>query len=203
MSQGKTGGHHRRSVRLQGYDYSQAGAYFVTICTVQQAELLGQVTDGGVQLNAYGQIVEDCWKQIPAHFPHASVDAYVVMPNHVHGTIIIDRAEAGSNGNPVGATHASPLPENVRPHGPRPGSLGAIVGAFKSAAARRINRRRGTPGTAVWQRNYYEHIVRSERALDAIREYIHQNPVRWELDRYNPSAVGRDSQAVALWHTLK
>ena len=186
--------HRRRSIRLQGYDYTQPGAYFVTICTHNRAALFGRVVDGDTVLNECGRIVWECWREIPDHFPHVALDAFVAMPNHVHGIIwIVDD---------VGATHASPLPDDG-PRGPTSGSLGAVVGSFKSAVTRRINARRGTPGAPVWQRNYYEHIIRNEGALHAIRRYIIENPVRWRLDRYNPHATGQDLQARALWRMLQ
>ena len=111
--------HHRRSIRLRGYDYTQPGAYFITICTRQRAPLFGRVVDGKMALNAWGRIVWACWREIPHHFPHVELDAFVVMPNHVHGVIfIVD----------VGATHASPLrdtsPQRDGPRDPVPGSLG-------------------------------------------------------------------------------
>jgi putative transposase len=93
--------HHRRTIRLQGYDYSQVGAYFITICTHNRECLFGTITDGEMILNEYGRIVQQCWLEIPDHFPHAELDGFMVMPNHVHGIVVItDR---------VGATHASPL----------------------------------------------------------------------------------------------
>ena len=206
MSQYNPDNHHRHSIRLKGYDYDQAGAYFVTICTRGRECLLGEVTDGQVQLSECGTIVQQVWQDLPNHYPHVQPDAWVIMPNHVHGIIILtDSAVA----DPVVATLVGaglrPAPTGPAPTTgpPRRHGLPEVVRALKSFSARRINQLRSTPGTRVWQRNYYEHIVRSERALDAIREYVHHNPVRWELDRYNPSAVGRDPQAAALWALLK
>jgi len=173
--------HHRRSIRLKGYNYTHPGAYFITICTYKHRCLFGRVVDGEMRLNPLGQIVTNCWNEIPHHFPHAELDEFVVMPNHIHGVISI-----------VGATHASPLQQTHPPRGPIPGSLGAIVGSFKSAVTKRINRHRHTPGGVVWQRNYYEHIIRTELALNAIRQYIRDNPLRWHLDQYNPNATGND-----------
>jgi putative transposase len=204
--------HHRRSIRLSGYDYRQAGAYFVTICTYQR-EL---VFDDPV----LRRVAETLWQRIPRHFPHVELDAWVVMPNHLHGIIVITgdvcRGEASqeilsttepttdvvtdSSGRRV-AGDASPLPQ--RPVGPPPGSLGAIVGNFKSVTARRINRLRRAPGMPVWQRNYYEQIVRDERALNAARRYIMENPVRWAWDTYNPTAAGPDPDAAQLWRLLQ
>jgi len=208
--------HHRRSIRLPGYDYRQAGAYFVTICTRERELLFGRMANEEVILNEYGQIAESCWRETPNHFPHTDLDTYVIMPNHIHGIIVITDAigrgeaspgdplptnriaTAGNDSAPTGITRdASPL------HGPSPGSLGAIVGNFKSVTARRINRLRHTPGAPVWQRNYYEHIVRTEEALQAIRQYIVDNPLRWALDTYNAAATERDPQAAELWNMLQ
>ena len=184
----------RRSIRLPGYDYTQAGAYFVTICTQEKALLFEDPI--------LRSVAEEMWQRIPNHFPHVQVDAWVVMPNHVHGILIITsdagRGEALRAGEPP-ARNASPLP---RPAGVAPGSLGAIVGNFKSVTARRINRLRGTPGAPVWQRNYYEHIVRDEHALNAIRQYVVDNPARWAFDTYNPGAAGPDPRASELWRLL-
>jgi putative transposase len=205
--------HHRRSIRLPGYDYRQAGVYFVTICT-HQKELLFEDP-------ILRRVAETLWQRIPRHFPHVQLDTWVVMPNHIHGIIIITgdphcRGEAsqatdshtkprpdsasGSVSQPASGD-ASPLPD--RPTGVSPGSLGAIVGNFKSITARRINRLRRMPGLPVWQRNYYEHIVRDERALNAIRQYIATNPARWAWDTYNPAALGPDPQAADLGRLLQ
>ncbi|RMF88756.1 MAG: transposase [Nitrospinota bacterium] len=170
---------YRRSVRLPEYDYSRPGAYFVTICTQDRVCLFGQVMDGRMRLNEYGDIVRACWLAIPDHFPRTTLDEFIIMPNHVHGIIVIV--------DNVGATHASPLPS--KPRGPKPHSIGAIVGSFKSAVTKRINETRGTPGAHVWQRNYYEHVIRDEVWLDRIREYIAGNPARWEEDENHPERI--------------
>jgi len=187
---------HRRSIRLKGYDYTQAGAYFVTICTKDRACLFGDVADGVMRLNQMGHIVRQCWLAIPDHFPHVLLDEFVVMPNHVHGILVIMPT------HDVGATHASPLQNDdtpTRPRGPQPRSVASIVGSFKSAAAKRINEHRGTPGAPIWQRNYYEHIIRDDESLNRIRQYIAENPLHWYLDRENPNAIGVDDQWNALF----
>jgi putative transposase len=204
--------HHRRSIRLPGYDYRSPGAYFVTICT-HKKELLFEDP-------VLRRVAETQWPRIPRHFPHVQLDAWVVMPNHLHGLIVITHdprrgeaspgSDSGDEAAPAGemgsvsemaSRDASPLP--ARPSGVAPGSLGAIVGNFKSVAARRINRLRHTPGMPVWQRNYYEHIVRNERALKAVRQYIVDNPARWAWDTYNPDAAGPDPRARELWRMLQ
>ena len=174
--------HRRRSIRIPGYDYSQPGAYFVTICVRGRERLLGDVGDRQVVLNDVGRIVQESWDRISQHFPHVVTDAFVVMPNHVHGVVTI-------TDHVVGATHASPLQpgENDYPRGPKRGSLGAIVGSFKSAAARRINQSRGTIGVPFWQRGYYDRIIRNQAEMDRIRKYIDENPIKWDLDPYHPS----------------
>ncbi len=210
--------HHRRSIRLAGYDYTGQGAYFVTLCTHEREPLFGQVVAGEMVLNEWGAIVQQCWQAIPHHFLHTRLDEFVVMPNHVHGIIwIVDDVGVGASssgvpgasgmGEMVGATHASPLPGVGRtasdaPCGPKRGSIGAIVGSFKSAVTKRINEARGTPGAPLWQRNYYEHIIRNDRALALIRRYIRENPQRWHLDRYNPDADSSDPVARVLMRLL-
>ena len=166
----------RRSLRLTGYAYTGTGAYFVTICTQDKECLFGQIVGGKMRPNVYGHVVKACWFAIPRHSRNAACDAFVVMPNHMHGVIVL----AGVNA--VGAQHVAPL----RKGGGQSGSLGAIVRSFKGAVSKRINRRRGTPGAPVWQRNYYEHVIRSEDELQQIRRYIEENPLRWSLDREHP-----------------
>ena len=168
---------HRRSIRLLGYDYSQAGAYFVTVCAHDRMCLFGEIADGKMRLNEAGRIVQQCWNQIPEHFPHVELGEFIVMPNHVHGIVVI--AETPN----VGARHAVPLPEKFCK--PVPGSIPTIVRSFKSAVTKRINEMRGTPGVPVWQRNYYEHVIRNDESLHCIREYIINNPLQWDMDREN------------------
>ena len=204
---------HRRSIRLRGYNYARPGAYFVTICTHARAPLFGHVVDGEMVLNEYGEIVREEWMrsaEIRAEielFP----EEFVVMPNHIHGIVWIvvtdDPAGYDENTHPTVGAHGR-APEKFRAHSHAPlhrppRSLGSFIAGFKSSVTKRINARRGTPGAPVWQRNYYEHIIRTERALRAIRRYIIENPLRWHLDRYNPHATGRDPQARALWQMLQ
>lgn len=171
------GTHRRRSLRLKGYDYAQAGAYFVTICTQNRACWFGEVVDGKMRLNVFGEIAREEWFRTGQIRPNVELDAFVIMPNHIHGIIVI-------RGN-VGATRQ--VAPTKHPAGPVSGSIGAIVGQFKSITAKRINELRGTPRVPVWQRNYYERIIRDELALARIREYIANNPRQWALDRENPS----------------
>ncbi len=167
--------HRRRSIRWFAYDYAQAGAYFVTICTADRQGPLGQVEGVEVRLSGLGQIAATCWRAIPEHFEDVELDAFVVMPNHVHGIIVIGDGRA---------RHASPLQGAAK--GPERRSVGSIVGAYKSAVTRRIRETGGTPGAALWQRNYYEHVIRSEQQLSRIRRYIEANPANWMSDHENP-----------------
>lgn len=174
---------HRKSIRLKGYNYAQSGAYFVTIVAYQRECLFGTIVDGespqgsNVALNDFGAIADECWRAIPEHFDHVELGAYVVMPNHVHGIIVINQPI-------VGARHASPLHDD-HPRGPKPGSLGAIVGSYKSAVTRRIGREFNATG--IWQRNYHDRIIRNEREMENIWRYINANPLNWDSDNENPN----------------
>ncbi|HVU11657.1 MAG TPA: transposase [Phototrophicaceae bacterium] len=167
----------RKSIRMPGYDYRQDGVYFVTICTHQREILFGHVAGETVSLNSFGEVVQQRWNELPNHFPSAQLGSFIIMPNHVHAVVVI-------NAYLIGARHASPL-HSTASNGKR-GSLGTIVGSFKSASARIINEQRDTPSAPVWQRGYHDRIVRNERELNAIREYILYNPMRWEADENNP-----------------
>jgi len=176
--------HHRRSIRLKGYDYTRVGAYFVTIVTKNRVCLFGEMVNGEMVANEYGVIVRECWLAIPDHFPHAALDEFIVMPNHVHGIVVLNETTT------VGARHAVPLHNPTSQQReqfgkPVAGSIATIVRSFKSAVTKRINEHRGTPGAPVWQRNYFEHIIRSEDSLNRIRKYIAGNPARWGYDREN------------------
>lgn len=191
---------HRQAIRLPGYDYSQAGMYFVTICIYNRICILGRETDGKIELNAYGVVVDEEWiKTEEIRRNEVGMDAYVIMPNHIHGIIAIRNDD--NRESYVGATRRSPWNETTgaggpaggsplrRMRGPSPRSLGAILGGFKSAAATRINQLRGTPGMPVWQRNYYEHVIRNDEELNLIRQYIENNPLRWKEDKNHPERI--------------
>ncbi len=204
--------HHRRSIRLKGYDYTQPGAYFVTICTHDRECLFGEVIDGDMVLNDYGQIVHDEWLKSPQIRKEIDMDVFVVMPNHVHGIvwivpIYISHAQNvgvyglkplrdGNESPTVGACGLTPLP------GLTPKSLGACINGFKVSVTKQINQLRNMPCISVWQRNYYEHVIRHDETLHAVRQYIEQNPMRWHLDRYNEHTTERDPQVKILWNLL-
>ena len=176
----------RRSIRLRDYDYSQPGAYFVTICTAERVCLFGAIADDAMHPNAWGDIAAEERLRSGEIRREIGLDAFVVMPNHVHDIVFINET--------VGAIPAveatGPMRQRVAPlPGPPPRSLGAFIAGYKSAVTVRINRMRGTPGAPVWQRSYYDHIIRDEAALDRIRRYIAENPARWPHDRDNPAAI--------------
>ena len=179
----------RRSIRLRDYDYRESGAYFITICTHRRASLFGEITMDEMRLNMLGVLVQRSWGVLPEHFPNVELDAFVIMPNHVHAVVVLFDPENKPVDNAVGATHASPLPAQFVKSGPPSGSLGAVIGSFKAAAAKATNEFRATPGSAVWQRGYYDHIIRSEKSLTAIRAYILYNPARWASDENNPAKL--------------
>jgi putative transposase len=180
--------HHRRSIRIKGYDYSQAGAYFVTICTQDRKYLFGDIKQSRMLMNYVGHAVVECWNDIQTHFPHVELDEFIVMPNHIHGVAMI---------SDVGARHAVPLPEQFGK--PVSGSLPTIIWSFKSAVTKHINELRQTPGSQLWQRNYWEHIIRNEQELNRIREYIRNNPMQWGMDRLNSDRLSALRPCEEIW----
>ena len=182
--------HHRRSLRLKDYDYAQSGAYFVTIVTRGRACLFGEVLDGDMQLNDAGRMVQSVWDDLPAHYPRLKPDEFVVMPNHIHGVIMLsDRITAGDGDvGTDGRAGFKPAPTNAQ-HG-----LLEIIRALKTFSAQHINELRHTIGASIWQRNYFEHVIRDEESLNRIRQYILDNPARWEFDRENPAAVNPEAK---------
>ncbi|MGQ9560283.1 MAG: transposase [Candidatus Oleimicrobiaceae bacterium] len=183
--------HHRRSIRLKGYDYTQPGAYFVTLVTQNREYPFGDVVDGKMRLNTLGRIVADEWTKTAVLRPHVMVDAFIVMPNHIHAIIVLgDRGRGTLQGAPKG--QRAPTTEQFGK--PTSDSIPTIVRLLKSATTKRINALRATPGAPVWQRNYYEHIIRYEHALERIRHYIAENPMQWHLDRENTDAIGQDTE---------
>jgi REP element-mobilizing transposase RayT len=204
--------HHRHSIRLKEYDYSRAGAYFVTICAWQRECLFGDIVDGVMVLNDAGRIVAGEWERTPDIRPQVELDVYAIMPNHFHAIVVIH--DNDNDGN-VGAHRMRPnfiRPEHLYPdtsenielciwndstanhnraHVGAPlrrqsGSIVSIVAGFKSASTKRINHHRTTPGCPVWQRNYYERVIRNDHELSRAREYIVNNPLKWQLDKENP-----------------
>ncbi|HRJ55454.1 MAG TPA: hypothetical protein PLV64_04145 [Anaerolineales bacterium] len=179
--------HHRRSIRLKGYDYSQEGAYYVTIVTWQREFLFGEIVNKEMRSNQRGQIADACWREIPNHFPHVELGAYVIMPNHMHGIIVIRRGTIYR----APTDHDDTDDANIEKYGePVKGSLPTIIRTYKAAVTRLIGRELNETG--IWQRNYYEHIIRNEKDLQNKTDYIEANSRLWDEDDENPlrTAVG-------------
>ncbi len=178
--------HHRRSIRLKGYDYSQKGYYFVTICIQNRECLLGQSINNTIVLNDAGLMVQNIWKTLSEHYPGVGIDSYIIMPNHIHGIIIVG---AGPRACPCGVNtlqREAGMDTTMK--------LSDIIHRFKSLTTNIYHKSviqynwPSFPGK-LWQRNYYDHIIRNDQELNQIREYIINNPVKWELDKENPDNI--------------
>ncbi len=187
--------HHRRSIRLKGYDYSQAGAYYVTIVTWHREFLFGDIVSKEMKLNKVGKIVEWEWLELSKRLLYVGLGAHVVMPNHFHGILFIHEPEGATRQSQRMARSDVDLlrtitPEGIDgsplPRGPKPASLGAIVAQFKSRVTKRIWKFPEFKGTPIWQRDYYEHIIRNENDLQNKTDYIETNPLLWDEDDENP-----------------
>ena len=184
--------HHRRSIRLRDYDYAQVGLYFVTLCIQDRERLFDDVVDDEPLLNDTGLIVAECWRWLADRYDHVELDDWVVMPNHLHGIVNItdDSSEMRDEvvGSP-GGSRTAPTNDAASRRAATRKPLGRLVGAFKTVSTNRINALRDTPGATVWQRDFYEHVIRDERDLDRIRRYIANNPSNWPRDAENPSRL--------------
>ena len=183
--------HNRHSIRLKGFDYSYPGVYFLTLVAHKRECLFGEIEDSQMKLSGTGKLLDECWNRIPIFFPNTNLDEYIIMPNHLHGIIIIEeahgRGEASVTSNLETTDQYLEDASPQSPIGTRPGSLGAIIQNFKSVSTRKVNRLYFEPGNKIWQRNYYERIIRNDRELNAIRRYIRDNPLNWDLDKENPT----------------
>ena len=179
----------RRSIRLKGYDYTQSGAYFVTIVIQDRLCLFGDVLGQEMRPNEAGVMVRRVWEALPCRFPPTQLDAFVVMPNHIHGILVINQhVGAPTEGARLGAFAARRATTRVAP------TLGAVIGAYKSlttsAHIEGVNAGAWPPFRhRLWQRNYYEHILRHDESLAELRQYILYNPARWAFDRENPRVL--------------
>jgi putative transposase len=153
--------HHRQSIRLNGYDYSRSGAYFITICTHDREYLFGDIINETMAVNTFGDIARSHWQQLAQYHPNLIVDESIVMPNHLHGIIILES-----------------LIENTK-------SIPEIIRGFKTFSAKAINKVRNLRSIPVWQRNYYDRIIRNELELDRVRQYIINNSRNWDKDKNN------------------
>ena len=192
---------YRKTIRLKDYDYSQAGAYFVTICTYNREYLFGEIVGEKMLMNGFGRIAYDEWFNTLQIRSNVELDKFVVMPNHVHGIIIINcrgvlqyaPTSELRNNHEMDISRCHHTPKFRSPSQ----TIGAIVRGYKSAVTKKIGAYcntpllRNTPKTSVWQRAYYEHVIRNEDDLNQVREYIINNPLKWELDRENPNNIGK------------
>ncbi len=209
--------HNRQSIRLHGYDYSQPGFYFITMVVQDRKCLFGRIINGKMQLNEYGEIADTCWQKIPQIRTNVSLDAHIIMPNHVHGILVLKnipkpnvvvRATDPSvratesvaptttsttiktDDTNIAKKSVAPTVGSIplsQPKGPKRGSIGAIIGQYKSVVTKRINAIRQTSGISVWHRDYYDHIGRNKKEIFPLRQYIQSNPLRWNVDKENPA----------------
>ena len=195
--------HHRRSIRLKGYDYASEGAYYVTIVTYERECLFGEIIDNEMCLSPYGEIAQKWWDDIPIHFPNVETGAFVIMPNHTHGNIFIFEERRGEVVSPrndpnqdnqkfiIDKEISHNVDESMKQGGEtlplRRPTLGQIIAYFKYQSTKEMNKIETDKAvTKFWQRNYYEHIIRNEKELKQKTDYILDNPTRWDDDEENP-----------------
>ncbi|MCX5699502.1 MAG: transposase [Candidatus Omnitrophica bacterium] len=184
----------RRSIRLADYDYSRAGYYFVTVCVNERRNLFGDIDGGKIMLNGVGIMVEDNWNKLQQRFKFIELDEFIVMPNHLHGVIVIVGAPlvGAQNGDVVTDDGDDGATTRVAP------TLGDVIGAFKSITTNEYirnvkNKNWLSFNKYFWQRNYYERVIRDDNDLNRIREYIVNNPAKWEEDEYYVDNYGLDA----------
>jgi REP element-mobilizing transposase RayT len=198
--------HHRQSIRLRGYDYSQPGSYFITLCTQNRECNLGEIINNQMKFTVRGFIIHEFWSKIPDHFPNVELDEFIVMPNHVHGIIVIndnfheggkhqqnheeggENNTAGGQKNPAGGENN---PEGGETPPLRKKTLGQVIAYYKYQTTKIINQVDDTPGLRMWQRNYYDRIIHHEKILELARQYIFQNPFRWDKDPHHPRKLSQ------------
>jgi REP element-mobilizing transposase RayT len=168
--------HHRRAMRLKGYDYSLPGMYFVTICVRERECALGEILNGNLYLSEFGEIAFNFWEPVTQHFPNVIIDQFIVMPNHVHAIIHICEGKKPTLNQELTEHRSSP-------------TLGNIIGYYKYQTTKQINQIGENVGTPFWQERFYDHIIRNDEELNATREYIVSNPLKWELDIDHPDNI--------------
>src|SRR3972149_2888638 len=197
------------STRLKDYNYSRNGAYFVTICTKNSMQLFGSIVDQKLIPNRQAEVLTECWLDLPAHYTNCVLDKFIIMPNHVHGIIIIDNeiaetglklnntivetdlkpdkvvVETGLNPDKVVVVETGLKPVSTAGRVAKPYPLSEIIRGFKTFSARRINEYQNTRGKAFWQSRFFDHIIRNREELKRIRQYIIENPLKWELEKNN------------------
>ena len=174
----------RKSPRLKDYDYTQEGAYYVTICTHKRYLWFGNITENTIKLSPQGQIAYDRWLHIPHHHPHVDLDMFVVMPNHIHGIIVITKPPL-TDAIIKSTDDAGIVPtQSPKKRTLVAGSLSAVIGSYKSGVTRRIREQQGDLDDTLWQKSFYEHIIRNDDDLNRIRKYILHNPAKWAEDEF-------------------
>ena len=163
----------RKKIRLEDYDHSKSGYYFVTICTKNRIQVFGSVKEGRMNLHGYGEIVKECWYDLPKHYLNCSLDSFGIMPNHVHGIIVIDSRDIVGNGSKPFPTHG----------------LSEIARGFKTFSSRRINEKLKDGRRFEWQKSFYDHVIKNEKSPENLRRYIMYNPLKWELDTENRTST--------------
>ena len=181
--------HHRRSIRLRGYDYSQSGAYFITLCTKNRSSFLGTIVNGEMRLSPIGEVSKKLWYEIPRHFLDVQLDEFVVMPNHIHGIVLLRGDPQRPSGRDVQLNIPTPQDYYSR-ISPKKKTLSVIIRTYKAAVTTWC-RKSGFTGFQ-WQAGFYDHIIRSEKSLNRIGSYIATNPERWQLDRENLEKTAND-----------
>ena len=176
----------RKSMRLPAYDYTSSGYYFVTICTRDHQCLFGDVVDGKICSNYIGEMINWHWNRIPLHFSNVELDKFTVMPNHLHGIVILVGAKHFNKESIVASNNSKKNASPLRPIGTTPKSLSSITQNFKTITSRKYNRMKNTKARKLWQRSFYDRIIRNEKELYNIRKYIINNPLKWALDSENP-----------------
>ena len=183
MPETSTGLRQRRSLRYKGYDYTAPGAYFVTICAFQGRCSFGQITEYTMIGNPVSQIVERCWAEIPQHYPQVALDESTVMPNHVHGILWITEGESSESARTGGHD-----PVQRKFGEPIAGSLSTMIGTYKAAVTRQAKDAGLIPGPPLWHGRFWDRIIRVDKELAHIRDYIRSNPARWVEDQLHPNA---------------
>ena len=196
--------HHRRSIRLPGYNYTGPGGYFITICTYKHLPLFGKIVDGEMILSLLGRIAVQEWKRLDKRFPFLELGEFVVMPNHLHGILIINERGTAEDGFDTGTdqarrarTREGEFDMGMDRHAPTregfgcpvAGSIPTIVRSYKASVTLRVNRLRVRPNHPVWQRNYYEHVIRDKGDWERIATYVQNNPILWDKDQFNPDRM--------------
>jgi len=167
----------RKKNRLANYDYSKDGYYFVTICTKHREEFFGKIENEKMVLNEYGKFTKKCWLEIPNHFPNTKLDEFIIMPNHVHGIVIIANNHVVGNKNFCSLRTKKNIPWQTK----LSKSLSSIIRGFKIGVTKYF--RQNKKDDFQWQKSFYDHIIGNEKSLFRIREYIKNNPYNWSLEK--------------------